>query len=113
MGQVLSFVPWLLTDIGIIYTTLVFGPQQFSSSPLIAKNLGLILTAFISMMTIVLLAFIKKVGVKSAVYWSGYLLEVSLGCWSVAHLISRDNTRGHSMMIWYVLVFSEDNSRGF
>jgi paspaline synthase len=93
--------PWFFLDVGLIYTTLKFGPSQFKNSPMIAKNIGLIILALMTWMTALQIAVIETVGVKEASFFTAFSLQSIVDCAAVAQLISRNNTSGHSLTIWY------------
>lgn len=68
---------------------------------MIAQNLTAILGAGIIMMVLLHWAFAETYGSDmDAMFWSAFALQMFLGISSVAQLMSRGNTSGHSMMIW-------------
>ena len=100
VGQTVAFVPWLIIDVGIVYTTWLFGPDQWEQAPLIGNNMGWILFAGIVVTTILCLTFIKTFGVNAASFYIAYGGQLLISISSVAQLLSRDNTSGHSLGIW-------------
>lgn len=100
VAQTVGFVPWLIIDIGIVYTTWRFGPAQWKASPMVADNMGLILAGGQAVVLGLLWAFIKTVGVNAASFYIGYGDQLLISTTSVLHLMSRDSTRGHSWGIW-------------
>ncbi|KAI1845194.1 hypothetical protein JX266_008741 [Neoarthrinium moseri] len=100
-AETLTFVPWVLIDCGIIYTTVKFGPEQWKHAPLVANNLVPILACGTALGIAGHVAFIKTCSsVVEAALYSGFTLQVILGAASVAQLMSRNNTSGHTWTIW-------------
>ncbi|KAI1389673.1 uncharacterized protein F4822DRAFT_399218 [Hypoxylon trugodes] len=103
VGQFVAFTSWLITDIGIVYVTIKFGPSQWKQAPMVANNLGLLLTAGIGTMIAMHLAFIKQIpSLDECALWSAFVCQVLLSGASVLHLMCRDNTSGHSWTIWLI-----------
>lgn len=100
VGQTIAFVPWLIIDVGIVYTTWLFGPDQWEQAPWIGNNMGWIVFFGIVLMTVLFWTFIKTFGVNAASFYIGYGDQLLISISSVAQLLSRDNTSGHSMGIW-------------
>ncbi|KAH7313938.1 hypothetical protein B0I35DRAFT_436133 [Stachybotrys elegans] len=100
-AQTVAFVPWLIIDIGIVYTTWKYGKHQWKSSPKIANNLGIILTFGIWFMIVCFWCLIKTIGLNASSFYLGYGLQLLIGTSSVAQLLSRNNTSGHSWGIWF------------
>ena len=70
---------------------------------MVANNLNWILSSGTIIMFALHWAFIKTCkSAEEAAFWSGFILQTFLGVASVAHLMSRNNTSGHSWAIWYV-----------
>lgn len=68
---------------------------------MIAKNIGLILLVLMAWMTALQIAVIETIGVKEASFFTVFGLQTIVDCVAVAQLISRNNTSGHSLVIWY------------
>lgn len=103
-AETLTFVPWFLIDLVIVYTTLRFGPEQWKHAPLVAKNIPTILGLGIILSILMHWSFIATcVSPDEAALWSGFSCQLLLGSSSVAQLMSRNNTSGHSWTIWSVL----------
>ncbi|KAK2029115.1 hypothetical protein LX32DRAFT_719218 [Colletotrichum zoysiae] len=100
-AQVVAFVPWLIIDIGIIYTTWKYGPQEWKHSPIVARNLGWILSLGVVTMIGAFWAFINTVGIDPASFYLGYSDQLLISCTSLAQLLRRDSTAGHSWGIWF------------
>ena len=99
-AQTVAFVPWLVIDIGIVYTTWQFGRDQWKHAPLVANNMGWILTSGTVSMIVLFWTFIQTVGLDAASFYIGYGDQLLISLTSVAQLMSRDNTSGHSLGIW-------------
>lgn len=88
-------------SLAIVYTTIRFGPEQWKSAPVVADNLVFIMAFSSVAATAFHLAFHNMFDDhEEAAFWSGNCCQVFLGLSSLAQLVSRDNTRGHSMTIW-------------
>ncbi|KAK3317802.1 hypothetical protein B0T19DRAFT_297840 [Cercophora scortea] len=102
VAEMLMFVPWFFIDLVVVYTTIKFGPEQWKQSPLVANNLKTILGFGTVISFLLHLALIKTcASPDDAGFWSGFSCQILLGFSSVAHLLSRDNTSGHSWSIWW------------
>ncbi|KAI1178251.1 hypothetical protein F4777DRAFT_539019 [Nemania sp. FL0916] len=101
VAETLTFVPWLLIDAGIVYTTIQYGPEQWKHAPVVAQNIKPLLGLGIAFSLVVHWAFIETVGsVDDAGLWSGFGCQFLLGTSSVAQIMARGNTGGHSWKIW-------------
>lgn len=100
VAQIVAFTPWLFIDIGIVYTTYQFGPEQWAHAPLVAQNLGWILTLGVLFTMALFWAIIKTIGVDNSSFYIAYVVQLVISSYSVAQLISRGNTSGHSWSIW-------------
>ncbi|CZT49202.1 related to 3-ketoacyl-acyl carrier protein reductase [Rhynchosporium secalis] len=101
LGQVISFVPWLIADVPIVYWTLKHGPSKWEQAPLVADNLGLILAVGIAMMLAMHLAFRRSCkNIEDGPFWSAWVCQLLISCGSVMHLMCRNETSGHSWGIW-------------
>jgi paspaline synthase len=95
------FSPWIIIDLVIIYTTVRFGPEQWKHSPLVANNLAVILGVGTVLSFVMHWALVESFpSSDEAAFWSGFGSQLLLGVASVAQLMSRDNTSGHSWSIW-------------
>lgn len=108
VAQVVAFVPWLVIDVGIVYTTWQYGPEQFANAPLIAHNMGWILLGGIVFMTSFFWAIIRTIGVDNSSFYIAYVVQILISSFSIAQLLARGNTSGHSWNIWYVGTFPPD-----
>ena len=99
--ETIAAVPWLVIDLGIAHTILKFGPAEWASSPTAQQHLPAMLIAGSTLMYAWLQSFTASCATAGeAAFSSGFLCQVFLGFVSVAQLLSRDSTRGHSMSIW-------------
>ncbi|KAI0183630.1 hypothetical protein EV127DRAFT_376513 [Xylaria flabelliformis] len=100
-AEMVTFIPWFFIDLGIVYTTVQYGAQKWKHSPMIANNLLAILSLGSIFSLLMHWAFIKTcVSVEEAAFWSGFACQNLLGVSSVAQLMSRNETSGHSWTIW-------------
>lgn len=100
VAQVVCFVPWLVIDIFIVHSTWKYGARQFKQSPVVANNMGLVLVFGIALVTASFYFFIKTVGLDAASFYLGYSQQLLISVASVAQLLRRNNTLGHSWGIW-------------
>lgn len=101
MAEQIAFLPWIFIDLVLMYATVKFGPREWSHAPLVARNLTLIFIVGTIMTLTAHWAFaIQFKDFTDASFWSGYICQVILSWTAIAQLISRGNTRGHSMQIW-------------
>lgn len=99
-AETMTFVPWLMIDLVIAYMTVKHGREEWKHAPLVANNLGTLI-AFGSCWAFALIwALTNTCAVDIAAFWSGFACQLFLGVSSVAHLLSKDSTRGHSLGIW-------------
>jgi paspaline synthase len=108
-AQVVAFVPWLIINIGIVYTTWKFGPEEWEHSPLVARNLRWILMLGIAIMIGAFWTFISTVGIDAASFYLGYADQFLVSCTSLAQLLRRGSTAGNSWGIWYVQTYNQFN----
>ncbi|TGO12759.1 hypothetical protein BTUL_0082g00030 [Botrytis tulipae] len=102
LTEILVFVPWLIIDAFLVYTTMKFGPKQWNHAPLISQNLKAILGGGVGMMVVLHWAFAETHGDDmDAMFWSAFVLQIFLGISSVAQLMERGHTSGHSIEIWF------------
>ncbi|KAI1320139.1 hypothetical protein F5Y16DRAFT_417541 [Xylariaceae sp. FL0255] len=101
-AETITFVPWFLIDLGIVYTTIKFGSEQWKHAPLVANNLGLIVGIGSVVSFLTHWALIKTCAtVEEAAFYSGFGCQVVMGVLCVAQLLHRNHTKGHSWTIWF------------
>lgn len=100
VAQVVCFVPWLVIDVFIVHTTWKYGGRQFRESPVLANNFGIILVFGVASVTGAFYFFIETVGLAAASFYLGYSQQILLSATSLAQLLRRNNTLGHSWGIW-------------
>ena len=102
-AEFVAFFPFLVIDLYILHTTVKFGPREWEHAPLIAQNLNLITAAGLFSMLVAHWAFAKSfVDLCEAGFWGGFVCQSMISWSSVAQLLSRSSTRGHSLRIWLV-----------
>jgi paspaline synthase len=100
VAQAVCFIPWLVIDVGIVYSVIKFGPDVWKASPLVAKNLGWIMATVTLSCMIVFWTVIETMGKDDAAFYLAYGDELTISTLSIAHLLKRGNTGGHSLGIW-------------
>jgi paspaline synthase len=105
VAEFVTFFPYFLVDLGLVWTTIKFGPYEFKHSPLVAKNLPLIMTVAITVLTAAHWSFaVLFTDIHQASFWSGFACQLIVSWNALAQLISRSSTRGHTLGIWYVYI---------
>lgn len=96
---------WAIIDVFLFVATARYGKHEWEHSPLVARNLPLImLVSAISaawMQLALASEFIPAIG-REIVFFSSWPLQIVLGASSLMQILSRNSTRGHSIHIWYV-----------
>ena len=104
----MAYLQWLVIDVFLVYTTVVFGKQQWRHQPLVANNLGSIIffgCIFCMLLHLAIAAtYVPLVG-RQVVTFTGWTLQVFLSIGYDAQLLSRGHTKGHSWAIWSVQLF--------
>ncbi|KAM3068910.1 hypothetical protein ACMFMG_004084 [Clarireedia jacksonii] len=101
LTQFICLVPWVVIDMYLVYTTIKFGPSQWKHAPLVAQNLTSITFFGIVFMIGAHWAFAETCGTNmEASVWSAFVCQMILGWASIAQLLMRNNTLGHSTSIW-------------
>jgi len=100
-----GFLPSLVIDIFIIYTTVKFGASEWKHNPVVANNIGLLLTVGLSLFLLIhwgfVLLFVNSQDITQASFWSGFACQTTISWSAITQLIRRGTTRGHSMAIWW------------
>lgn len=101
MAEFVTFLPYFLVDLGLVYTTIKFGPHEWKHSPIVQKNLGLIMLIGSGMLTWAQWSFaVLFTDIHQASFWSGFGCQIIVSWSALSQLISRASTRGHTMGIW-------------
>jgi len=98
------FAQWMIIDAFLVYTTIVFGKEQWKRQPLVANNLRwIMLVGYVLSVALHLSiagTFIPIIG-RRVVAFTAWPLQVFISVGSFAQLISRGHTQGHSWGIWW------------
>ena len=101
LAETILFLPWVLIDLVLVYTTVKFGRNEWKQAPLVAQNLQAIIAVGCAMMLAAHGLFVQlfdDVGV--ACFWAAHACQVVVSWFSLSQLVSRGSTRGHSIGIW-------------
>ncbi|KAF1996434.1 hypothetical protein P154DRAFT_537964 [Amniculicola lignicola CBS 123094] len=103
VAEFVTFLPYFLVDLGLVYTTLKFGHNEWKHAPIVANNLPLIMTVGCGMITWMQYSFavLMSHDIHQASFWSGFGCQVIVSWAALAQLVSRDSTRGHTLAIWF------------
>ena len=104
MAEFVTFLPYFLIDLGLIHVTLKYGPREWGNALLVKRNLPLIVFLGSAMMLAAHWSFVEMFNdFTQASFWSGYACQIIVSWSAIAQLVSRGNTRGHTMGIWLAL----------
>lgn len=99
----LVFAQWMIIDAVLVYMTIKFGRYEWRRQPLVAKNLGWIVLSgcIVSLWLHLAIAatFIPRIG-RRVVAFTAWQLQVMISIGSVAQVLTRGNSAGHSWAIW-------------
>lgn len=97
------FAQWMIVDLFLLYASVKFGRAQWRHSPLVANNLTWIILAGIAfclgLHLSVAATFIPSVG-RRVVFFTAWPMQVIINVGSIAQIVSRGHTAGHSWGIW-------------
>ncbi|KAI1149272.1 hypothetical protein F4825DRAFT_431093 [Nemania diffusa] len=100
-AQVVAFLPWAIIDVFIVHATWKYGRKQWEYAPMVAENLGWILLGGIALMFVMFWTLVQTLGsVAQACFYIAWADQLVLTTTSVAQLMCRGNTGGHSWTIW-------------
>ncbi|KAH6640069.1 hypothetical protein BKA67DRAFT_528325 [Truncatella angustata] len=131
-----GFILWLLLDLGLVYTTIRFAPDDWAAtSPKIGRNISWVLGsmllfgcwghyAFVSWwLSAPGIGFGDKTGKwwrgkegydqTELAYWSAGVAQMVLSVASVAMLLIREHSGGTSYKIWFCRFFGSLSGMGF
>ncbi|KAF2108457.1 hypothetical protein BDV96DRAFT_652709 [Lophiotrema nucula] len=102
VAEFVTFLPYFLVDLGLVYTTVKFGPCEWKHSPVVQRNIPLIMLIGITALTAAQWSFaILFTDIHQASFWSGFACQIIVSWSALSQLISRSSTRGHSLPIWW------------
>lgn len=97
------FAQWMIVDVVLFYAILRSAPYAWKQSPLVARHLAAIIVVGCVVCLWLHLAiaatFIPSIG-RQVVFMTAWPMQVLINLSSIAQLISRGNTLGHSWGIW-------------
>jgi hypothetical protein len=95
-----SFLVWFLLDILItIVVTISIVPHNRRFTSLAESLIGTILCMVLLRVLTIIFPDERE---QLTAYWTGILLQLPVGWISVLLLLRNQNTKGHSLEIWYV-----------
>lgn len=99
----LVFAQWVFVDIYLFYAIVQSAGDQWKHSPLVQRHLISIISAGCMLCLWLHLAaaatFIPSVG-RRVVFYTAWPMQLAINIGSVAQLLSRGHTAGHSWNIW-------------
>lgn len=99
------FFGWMVIDVGLVYTTLKHGPNEWRHAPWVAGNLGKIFAVTTAACAVGLWSFGTmwlSMGrdVTELAFWTAMTAQTSLSTMSVMSLIVRGHSGGSGLTIW-------------
>jgi paspaline synthase len=97
------FAQWMIVDLFLFYATVKFGAYEWRHQPLVAKNLAWIIiagTIVCLWMHVAMAATLIPVIGRRIVFFTAWTLQIIINAGSIAQILCRGNTRGHSWGIW-------------
>ncbi|KAF2462741.1 uncharacterized protein BDR25DRAFT_386151 [Lindgomyces ingoldianus] len=102
VAEFVTFAPYFLVDLGLVYTTLKFGANEWKQSAIVQKNLPLIVFIGSAALTAAHWCFaVLFTDIHQASFWSGYACQIIVSWAAIAQIVSRASTRGHTLAIWW------------
>ena len=97
------FAQWMIVDVFLVHATIKFGAHEWRERPLIAKNLGWIIAAGISLGLVMELmaaaTFVPLIG-RQVVFMTAWPIQITISLGYIAQLLDRGDRRGQSWGIW-------------
>lgn len=97
------FAQWMIVDVFLVYSTIKYGAFEWRSRPLIANNLGWIITVGVMLGLIVELVaaatFVPIIG-RQVVFMTAWPIQITISLGYIAQALDRGNARGQSLSIW-------------
>lgn len=101
VGRLFHF-PWVFIDGFLFYETLKHGPEMWEkTSPIVADNFGAIVFISLFVATTAQWTFASQFSSYNASFWSAYVCQNVLSWGSLWMLLTRGDSTGHSMPIWW------------
>lgn len=97
------FGGYMIIDLFLFYAIIKSAPYQWRSHPLVARNLTLIIIALCAvslwLQIAIAVTFIPTMG-RKIVFFTAWPMQVVIGVGSIAQVLVRGNTSGHTWSIW-------------
>ncbi|KAH7107269.1 hypothetical protein BKA62DRAFT_682876 [Auriculariales sp. MPI-PUGE-AT-0066] len=117
-----AFSSWLLIDLGLIYYTLKYGPNEWRHAPMIQRNILAMFTILVGVFLGLQYSFAQywienRIGsergktyrgvtpsadIKELNFWSAQVAQAVLSASFIAQLLVRWDNRGHDWTTWVV-----------
>lgn len=120
------FTVWMILDIGLVYTTVVYGPNEWKHAPIVGKHIGKILAGMVGWWCVVIYVLftwwvdpsgpvnakegkfykgIPGADIREMGFWTALVAQVVLSVAYLAQIIVRGHSRGTSYTIWATRFF--------
>lgn len=97
------FAQWMIVDLVLFYAIIKSGKHQWKHSPLVQQNLGWIILGGCALSLWLHLAvastFVPYIG-RRVVFFTAWPMQLVINIGSIAQILSRGHTAGHSWSIW-------------
>ncbi|KAL9709421.1 hypothetical protein Ac2012v2_007157 [Leucoagaricus gongylophorus] len=100
VGRFFHF-PWVFVDCLLLFETLEYGPRQWHTVPLVADNFVPLVVFGLMLGISGQWTFTSQFSDSNSCFWSAYVCQNMVYWGLLWMLLSRGNTSGHSLYIWY------------
>jgi paspaline synthase len=94
---------WFLVHCAVITYILKFAPSEWNDAPIVKRNIyfiyGVVILGFVAGQ----LSLAGEIGPDLGFFWGGVLCQTLASLGPICQLLSRNNTRGSSLLTWYAL----------
>ncbi|KAF1937487.1 phospholipase D/nuclease [Clathrospora elynae] len=115
------FTIWMLIDVGLVYTTVRYGANEWRHAPAVGRNIGKIFTGMLAWWCVALYAVsvwwldvenpvnpkagkaykgVVGIDTNELGFWTALVAQVVLSVMSLAQIMVRGSSRGSSYSIW-------------
>ncbi|KAJ5385122.1 hypothetical protein N7517_003033 [Penicillium concentricum] len=91
---------WFMVHVAVVLYILKFAPNEWNDVPIVKRNIYLIYAVVILGFLAGQLSFAAEVGPEMGFFWGGVLCQTLASLGPICQLLSRNSTRGASIMTW-------------
>lgn len=104
--ELVCFLAWFLFDVSFVTIAIFSAYSRTRRKGVVARTITLLITGVVFLRYLCLLYPDEREQVTA--FWTGVLLQFPISVVSVLLLLLKQDTRGHSLEIWYVERFVLD-----